>query len=146
MTDIWFYHLEKYSVEHVLPRILHGLYQRGERICVCGVDQAQLAVLSKQLWSLEETSFVPHGLCWEQGHETDAICFTTGPDNPNGSDHLIYTGHIPAQFGDERRLSVFFDGNDDETVVAARSAWKVCRSNGQNLKYWRQNEFGRWED
>ena len=34
MTDVWFYHLERQPLEFVLPRILAGMYARGDRICV----------------------------------------------------------------------------------------------------------------
>jgi DNA polymerase III subunit chi len=146
VTDFWFYHLERQDVVEVLPRILSGLYQRGERICVYGSDRAQLAQMSKMLWTWEETSFLPHGLSWEMADEADPICFATEQGNPNSADHLLCVGLIPQDVGSIRRVSLFFDGTSEDAVKSARAAWKAYQAAGHVLKYWRQNEQGRWED
>jgi DNA polymerase III subunit chi len=146
MADVWFYHLEREPVTSVLPRILAGLHNRGERVCVMGSEKEPLAALSKLLWMVEETTFVPHGLAWDGADERDTICFTVDAYVPNGADHLIYAGMMPQSVDGIRRASVFFDGGVEADVMAARTRWKQFREAGHALKYWRQNEAGRWED
>jgi DNA polymerase-3 subunit chi len=146
MADVWFYHLEREPVGAVLPRILTGLYQRRERVCVMGADKTELAALAKLLWQHDETGFVPQGLAWESADDQDHVCFAVDTYVPNGADHLIYVGLMPAAVDGIRRASVFFDGSNDTEVAAARAAWKVFRDAGHGLKYWRQSDAGRWED
>ncbi len=146
MADVWFYHLEREPVSAVLPRILAGLHNRGECVCVMGAEKEPLAALSKQLWMLEDVAFVPHGFAWDGADERDTICFAIDQNVPNGADHLIFTGMMPQTVDGIRRASVFFDGGEEADVLAARAVWKQFRAAGHALKYWRQNEAGRWED
>jgi DNA polymerase III subunit chi len=146
MADVWFYHLEREPVTSVLPRILAGLHNRGERVCVMGAEKEPLVALSKLVWALEDTAFVPQGLAWDGADERDTICFAVDTYVPNGADHLIYAGMMPQSVDGIRRASVFFDGGSEADVLAARAVWKQFRAAGHVLKYWRQNENGRWED
>ncbi len=146
MADVWFYHLEREPVTAVLPRILAGLFGRGERVCVMGAEKEPLVALSKLVWGLEDTSFVPQGFAWADADERDVICFAIDNYVPNGADHLIYTGIMPHSVDGIRRASVFFDGGLEADVMSARAVWKQFRAAGHGLKYWRQNEAGRWED
>jgi DNA polymerase III subunit chi len=146
MADVWFYHLEREPVTAVLPRILAGLQARGERVCVMGVEKEPLIALSKLVWALEDTSFVPQGFGWDGADERDTICFAIDSYVPNGADHLVYAGMMPQSVDGIRRASVFFDGGLEADVLAARAVWKQFRAAGHALKYWRQNESGRWED
>jgi DNA polymerase III subunit chi len=143
MTDVWFYHLERQPLENVLPRILAGMYARGDRVCVHAPDMKFLEDMSLRLWKFEDTAFVPNGL--EGEHQP--ILFSTGEDAANGARYRFYlNAELPADLTPIARAAVFFDGNSEANVGKARTLWKRLRGEGHAIKYWKQSESGRWED
>ena len=45
----------------------------------------------------------------------------------------------------ERSLLDMFDGKDAEAVDAARARWRTAQAAGNTVKYWKQDDAGRWE-
>ena len=46
--------------------------------------------------------------------------------------------------GYERAIHLF-DGNDPDSVDAAREQWKSAQAAGHVVTYWQQDEAGRWQ-
>jgi DNA polymerase-3 subunit chi len=42
-------------------------------------------------------------------------------------------------------MVVVFDGEDDDALAAARSAWTDCKARGFEVTYWQTDERGRWQ-
>ena len=69
MTDIWFYHLERTSLEQALPELLEKVMSRGWRAYVHGLEDDTIAGLDSHLpsWRMgERTSLSPNAsrFCW----------------------------------------------------------------------------------
>lgn len=147
MPEIWFYHLERQPLEAVLPRILAGMFARGDRISVHAADRKILDEVSKRLWAIEETSFVVHGFSGEASADKSQILLCTDEISANAATFRFYASSIePQDVADATRISLFFDGHDEASVAQARERWKKYRGEGCNVKYWKQTEGGRWED
>jgi DNA polymerase III subunit chi len=147
MADIWFYHLGRQPLETVLPRILASMQARGDRISVHASNKSVIDDLSKKLWTMEDTGFVPHGLAGEAYSETQSLLLCLGQTAVNASAFRFFIdGAYPETVGDARRTSIFFDGSDEAAVANARTLWKRFSAESHAIKYWKQSDAGRWED
>ncbi len=150
MTEIWFYHLQRRTLEDVLPGLLERALQRGWRAVVQGASEERIAALDEHLWTHSDDSFLPHGSARDGDPEMQPIFLTTGADNPNrASVRFLIEGAEIAPILDRgesyERLMFLFDGNDPEALAGARTQWSGLKSRGLTLSYWQQGEDGRWE-
>ncbi len=147
MADIWFYHLERQPLELVLPRILAGLFARGERSSVHARHKPVLDDVSKKLWTLDDTAFIPHGFATDLYAEQQPLLLTLEEAAANQSAYRFYVeGMTPNNFDGVLRCSMFLEGHDSAAVEDARALWKKFTAQGHAIKYWKQAETGRWED
>lgn len=147
MTDLLFYHLERASLESVLPGLLEKTLERGWKAVVrCGSTEG-VARLDDVLWTYDDGSFLPHSA--DAARAADQPVFlTTADDVPNGAQVLFLVDGAAA---DPRSLAAFvrcvmiFDGGDEAAVARARDFWKVAKAEGHDATYWKQSPQGRWE-
>jgi DNA polymerase-3 subunit chi len=150
MTEIWFYHLQRRSLDDVLPGLLERALQRGWRAVVQGASEERIAGLDEHLWTYSDDSFLPHASAREGDPEMQPIFLTTGSENPNGATvRFLIEGAEVAPIlernHDYERLMLLFDGNDAEALAAARAQWADLKARGNPLSYWQQSPDGRWE-
>ena len=150
MTEIWFYHLQRASLDEVLPGLLERALQRGWRAVVQGASEERIGALDEHLWTYSDDSFLPHGGAREGDPERQPVFLTTGPENPNGAKvRFLIEGAeaapVLARDGSYERLMLVFDGNDPEALAAARQQWADLKTGGHALSYWQQSAEGRWE-
>ncbi|MBV9065819.1 MAG: DNA polymerase III subunit chi [Methylobacteriaceae bacterium] len=150
MTEIWFYHLQRRSLEDVLPGLLERALQRGWRAVVQGASDERIAALDEHLWTYSDDSFLPHASAREGDPEMQPIFLTTGSENPNGATvrFLIEGAEVaPVLERNEgyARIMLLFDGNDAEALAAARAQWADLKARGNALSYWQQSADGKWE-
>jgi DNA polymerase-3 subunit chi len=150
MTEIWFYHLQRRSLDGVLPGLLQRALRRGWRAVVQGASEERIAALDEHLWTYSDESFLPHGTAREGDPGTQPVFLTIGLENPNGAAvrFLIEGAEIlPILHRNEgyERLMLVFDGNDAEALATARAQWSELKASGHALSYWQQNDDGRWE-
>ena len=144
--ELWFYHLERSSVEEVLPELVEKTLSRGWRALIKSTDDERLKTLDALLWTWRDESFTPHGLASASQAERQPVLLTLDDDNPNGAQCLFLLDRAsPGDFKAFERSIVMFDGNDESAVVAARGLWKDASGQGASVSYWRQSEAGRWE-
>ncbi len=143
--ELWFYHLERSSVDQVLPELLERTIKRGWRAVVRSPDEAELKRLDDWLWTFRDESFLAHGLASEPMPERQPILLTTGNDNPNRAHALFLLSDAPLAglAGYERGLYLF-DGRDEARLADARARWRKAKAGGIPVSYWRQTEQG-WE-
>ena len=147
MPEVWFYHLEKQPLDHVLPRIVSKAIERGLPLVIETTNQDHITKISDMLWAAEDVAFLPHGFEGDGQGELQPVWLTIGPDNPNESKMRIFThGAIPADISTLSRAMLMFDGNDPQALDAARAEWKRQKSAGHSVIYWRQDENGKWQD
>lgn len=146
MGEVWFYHLERASLNETLPSLLEKTLQKGWRALVRVGSQERLDSLDGLLWTYRDESFLPHGRFDSEDAERQPILLTLDADNANSAQILFLTDPSAA-FDVEQfeRVALVFDGNDQDSVAAAREQWKEARSKEDAaVSYWRQSEDGRW--
>jgi DNA polymerase III subunit chi len=146
--EIWFYHLERSSVEETLPPLLEKCVERGWRALVRTSDPDRLNHLDNYLWTYRPNAWLPHGKASGQG-DIDGR-------QPILLEDVAGTRHdqFPAVFcldgadwsGVENvsRIFVIFDGRDDDALARARADWRRAKDSGFAPAYWRQSEDGKW--
>lgn len=145
MSEIFFYHLQRVSLDRALPQLLEKCLERGWRVAVQAEDAERIAALDEALWTYADESFLPHGTMAE-GAADHPIVLLSGGENPNGAAVRVLVDGAP--FGDLApyvRVLLLFDGNDDDAVALARRQWSDLKAQGHALTYWQQDERGRWE-
>lgn len=152
MTEVWFYHLQRRSVEAVLPGLVERSLARGWTAVVQAADAAAIARIDAALWSASPTSFIPHGGPDDGDVAQQPAYLTTGEERPNGAAvrfllDRAQAASVLAQHAAPpyERLILLFDGNDADALADARAQWKTLKDAGHALAYWRQDDTGRWE-
>jgi DNA polymerase-3 subunit chi len=146
MTEILFYHLQRQSLETVLPTLLEKSLQRGWRVVVQASSDERIDALDAHLWTYRDDGFLPHGTMKESEPAAQPVLLTTGDGNPNGADvrFLIDGAPVPADAAAYQRIVLLFDGEDADAVAAAREGWTEAKVKGFEATYWQPDEQGRW--
>jgi DNA polymerase III subunit chi len=143
--DVWFYHLERSSLDQALPELLEKTLARGWRALVRTTAAERLDHLDGWLWSYKDDSFLPHGTVQEPMPERQPILITTAMENPNGANALfLIDGAEPGDVAGYERCVLMFDGRDEAALAAARRRWSAFKASGATVSYWRQGETGGW--
>lgn len=146
MAELWFYHLERASVDEALPELLTKLLARGGRAVVTSPEDSRLSHLESHLWTFRDDSFLPHGLSDAPNPQAQPIVLSPEPDNLNQADMLFcLDGADPGPVEAWDRVVVMFEASDETALARARALWAAQKKSDIPISYWRQNEAGRWE-
>ncbi len=146
MTEIYFYHLERRTLDDVLPTLLELSLKRGWRAAVQAASDERVAALDTLLWAYREESFLPHGSARDGRAASQPIYLTAGDDNPNGAQiRFLVDGAVLADASPYARVAYVFDGRDQDAVARARETWQTAKAQGLDVSYWQQGADGRWE-
>jgi DNA polymerase-3 subunit chi len=150
MSEVLFYHLERKSLDEVLPELVERTLARNWRalIRVESADRAQ--ALDNLLWTWSEESFLPHAQAGDGDPAKQPVLIAVEEGNPNRADVLFLVGGRTPQSWDGEtanftRIVVMFDGRDEQALSSARAGWTAARQSGHETTYWRQSAGGRWE-
>jgi DNA polymerase-3 subunit chi len=143
--EVWFYHLERSSLEQVLPELLEKTIGRGWRARVRAAGAERIAALDDWLWAWRDDSFLPHGKADEPFAERQPILLGECPGNPNGAQALFVVDADPGDLTGYARCIMIFDGRSDDALLEARALWTRYRKAGHEVAYWRQGETRGWE-
>lgn len=146
MTEVLFYHLERASLDGVLPGLLEKTLERGWRAVVRAGSRARVEALDAHLWTYRDETFLPHGAGGEG--ERQPVWLTDGDDAPNDPQilFLVDGAETAVEAIDPfERCVMIFDGNDEDALSRARAFWKAAAGAGHAATYWRQSPEGRWE-
>jgi DNA polymerase-3 subunit chi len=145
MTEIRFYHLERTSLEQVLPKMLQTSLGRDWRAVVIARSDERVEALNALLWVFDKDGFLPHGTSKEGQADKQPVWLTTEAENPNGA-HVVFLVD-GAEIADPAAFELcceLFDGRDEEAVARARAHWKAWKEAGHEVTYWQQTGQG-WE-
>lgn len=144
--DVWFYHLERSSLDDVLPELLERTLARGWRALVRGIDRSRLAQMDDRLWTWKAESFIGHGLDDAPHPERQPVLLTDAvAEAPNGAHVLFLIDDAePGALDGYERCLILFDGRNQVALKAARTRWRTVTAAGHPVSYWRQVERG-WE-
>ncbi|HEV7353983.1 MAG TPA: DNA polymerase III subunit chi [Brevundimonas sp.] len=144
-SEIWFYHLERSSLDEVLPGLLDKTLGRGWRALVKG-PAGRLEQIDPLLWTWRDDSFLAHGRADAPHAARQPILLSETGENLNGAQALfILDGAEPGETQEYERCFIIFDGRDETALTAARARWRALKAAGANLAYWKQSPEGRWE-
>jgi DNA polymerase III subunit chi len=145
--EVWFYHLEKRRVEQELPGLLQRGLERQISMAVVGPEPEKLKALSNKIWDHSETSFIVHALPNEPWAADQLICLCADDQPANAAGFRFYVdGAEPQSLDGLTRASILFDGNDETSLAQARALWKRFKADNASIKYWKQDNEGRWKD
>ena len=147
MTRIDFYHLQKQTLENVLPKLLEKAYTTGSRIKIKVGNEARVEFLNALLWTFNDESFIPHGSKKDGFAKEQPVWLSAEDDNPNQAEMLFLVDGARfdlSQADSFSRIFNIFDGNDEDSLQQARAFWKEVAAAGCEKNYFQQDNTGRW--
>lgn len=149
--EIWFYHLERSSVEDALPPLLEKCIERGWRAIVKSKIAANLDAIDSRLWTYKPNAWLPHGKLSGRDDEDDPQPILLVPEALDKSGSrlgaqalFLLDGADWVGVNQVERIFVIFDGRDQDAVAHARNDWRRAKDIGLVPAYWRQSEDGKW--
>lgn len=143
--EVWFYHLERSSLEQTLPELLEKTLARGWRALVRARQPDRVRHLDAHLWTYRDDSFLPHAPDDEPGATRQPVLLTTEMGNANAAEVLfLIDGAEPGDLAGLARCIVIFDGADEAQLSVARAQWSAFKKQGYAASYWKQAARG-WE-
>ena len=145
MSRIDFYHLQKQTLEEVLPKLLMKSCSSGKKVVVKIGTEERLEQMNSYLWTFQDESFLPHGSKKDGFAEQQPIWLTLQDDNPNAAEFLFLIDGaqaIPDKTANYERIFNIFDGNAEDK---ARKLWKEYKTAGFDVFYWQQDNSGKWQ-
>ena len=148
MSRIDFYHLQKQSLEEVLPKLLQKAYETGKKIKLLVGTAERVEFINSFLWTYDDESFLPHGTKKDGFVSAQPIYISAENDNPNNAEYLFLVDGATINIDELKnfeRVFNWFDGNSEPALVQARAFWKACKEAGFEVYYWQQTATGKWE-
>ena len=137
-----FYQLAGTPPEQVIASIAGKVVEGDGRLLIVAEDETLLARLDRILWDQGSSSFLPHGLAGGADDARQPILLSTSPDAPNQARNMLIAD------GAWREAALTYDRSfylfDNDTLEAARLAWKLLAGReGIERRYWAR-EGGKW--
>ena len=148
MTETLFYHLERRSLDDVLPGLLEKTLERGWRAVIRTESSERADAIDNLLWTYNDQTFLAHAQSGDGNPKRQPVLITAEDENPNGANVLFCVGGAaPAwnSVGDLTRVVLMFDGRDEKMLSTARAAWKDAKAAGHDVTYWKESASGKFE-
>lgn len=142
-----FYHLQKQTLEDVLPKLLEKAYSASKKIKVKIGNDIRVDFLNSLLWTYNEEAFLPHGTSKDGFADMQPIFLSSDDNIPNNAEYLFL---VDGAFVDTDTLLKFervfniFCSNNNEALIKAREFWKELKKENIELHYWQQDNLGKW--
>ncbi len=147
MPRIDFYHLQKQTLEEVLPKLLEKALTLKQNILIKIGNEERVEFLNSHLWTYNDTSFLPHGSKKDGFASQQPIWLTAEDDNPNNAKLLFLTDGAAVNLENLNnfdRVFNIFDGNNQTSLEQARMFWKNLKAAEFDVYYWKQDADGKW--
>lgn len=135
-TKVEYHETRDHSLTDGLCAKTAELYGTGERVYLWAASQADAIKLNERLWTLDDQSFIPHGL-WsgEEGFGDPVAVGWLGGVNPNGAGVLVIAGdHGGEELTATARLFArvvdLVPARDEAGKRAARERFRALREGG----------------
>jgi DNA polymerase-3 subunit chi len=151
VTETLFYHLERRSLDAVLPGLIEKTLDRGWRAVIKTESAERADAIDTLLWTYDEQSFLPHAQAGDGKPERQPVLITVEDGNPNGAQVLFLVGGAEAppwsraEVAALTRVVLLFDGRDPDMLARARVAWKQAKDSGHDVTYWKESPSGKFE-
>ena len=142
MTLVDFYQLGPTPPEQVIATLAGKVTGQDGRLLLVSGDETALGRLDRLLWDQGATSFLPHGIAGGADDARQPILLSTTTDAPNRARNLLIAD------GEWREAALTFERTfflfGDETLEAARLAWKLLSGRDEvERRYWALDN-GKW--
>ena len=147
MCRIDFYHLQKQSLEQVLPKLVEKAYATGTKIKIKIGNEARIEFINTLLWTYNDEAFIPHGSKKDGFAKEQPIWLSSEDDNPNQAQMLFLIDSASMALEKLKtfnRIFNIFDGNDEVALQQARVFWKEVSDAGLEKNYFQQDNTGHW--
>ena len=151
MTETLFYHLERRSLDDVLPGVIEKTLERGWRALIRVESSERADAIDNLLWTYSEQTFLPHAQAGDGNPNRQPVLITVEEDNPNAANVLFLVGGAkPPPWDDAAtkaltRVVLMFDGRDAHALAAARASWSAAKAAGHDVTYWKESATGKFE-
>jgi DNA polymerase-3 subunit chi len=151
VTEVLFYHLERKSLEDVLPGLIERTLERKWRALIKCESADRAAAIDNLLWTYDEQNFLAHAQAGDGDPARQPVLITVEEENANDANVLFLVGGAAppvwrSTFAQSfARIVLLFDGRDPEALSAARMGWREASEAGHEVTYWQQSSSGKWE-
>jgi len=151
MTEVLFYHLERRTLDDVLPGLIERTLERGWRALIKAESADRASAIDTLLWTYDDQSFLPHAQEGEGDAARQPVLITTEDANANAANVLFLVGGAEPSAWDGAdakaltRIVLMFDGRDPASLTRARAAWKSAKDAGHDVTYWKEQPSGKFE-
>ncbi len=148
MTETLFYHLERRSLEDVLPGLIEKSLERGWRALIRADSAERAEMIDNLLWTYDDQTFLPHAQAGDGSEARQPVLITVEDANPNAANVLFLVGGAQADWtatAELTRIVMMFDGRDADALDRARAAWKDAKAAGHDVTYWKESPAGKFE-
>ena len=151
MTEVLFYHLERRSLDDVLPGLVERSLAKPWRVLIKCESADRAAAIDNLLWTYDEQSFLPHAQLGDGDAARQPVLITVEDTNANDANVLFLVGGAAAPAWDGpfvqplARVVLLFDGRDPEALSAARQNWTKAKDAGHAVTYWKESASGKFE-
>lgn len=151
MAEALFYHLERRTLDAVLPGLIERTLDRGWRAVIKAESSERADAIDNLLWTYNEQSFLPHAQAGDGNSRRQPVLITVEDENPNGAQVLFLVGGAtpPSWTGKDvtglARVVLVFEGRDPDALLRAREAWKASKEAGHEATYWKESVNGKFE-
>jgi len=139
-----FYQLSRDPAETVIPLLAANTLKAGERLLVVSGDDAQLAAVSKALWSHAPESFLAHGASGSPHDLRQPVLLSDRPEAANGARFLaLADGAWRSEAESFDRVFLLFG---EAALDGARACWRMLgEREDAERRFWKQ-DGGKWRE
>ena len=122
MSEVLFYHLERRTLDDVLPGLVEKTLERGWRALIRAESADRAGAIDALLWTYDDQSFLPHAQLGDGEAMDQPVLITVEDGNPNAAQLLFLVGGARAPAWDDdatkalARIVLLFDGRDPEAL------------------------------
>ena len=145
MSEVFFYHLTKTTLEIALPKILERALSEKWSIEIRTSANTNLDEISNAIWRGPEESFLPHCLEDHEDLQDYPIVLCKSPLK-DWRDCLIVVDQADLKENEVKnykRVCLIFDAKIEVELSKARKSWKKLSEEGIKTTYWAEDK-GRW--
>ena len=92
MTETLFYHLERRSLEDVLPGLIEKTLERGWRAVIRCESAERAEAVDALLWTYDDASFLPHAQAGDGDTAHQPVLITVEDTNANAANVMFVVG------------------------------------------------------
>jgi len=151
VSEVLFYHLERRSLDEVLPGLIERTLERGWRALIRVESAERAEAIDTLLWTYNDQTFLAHAQKGDGEASHQPVLITVEDGNDNNADVLFLVGGAPApEWSGElakklTRIVLMFDGRDAQALASARASWKATKDAGHDTTYWKESASGKFE-